>query len=165
MLVVSNSSTTLARRSILSLRVSSAGSHQYFPGTATDAFHSYTTAKGSMDDLRSDTSGVKYYMIFGKQTGAYQTSTIGSVNVTGSMNINTWTDGDGLVPLVSASRTGSGLNYNRSDISCSLDEAHIFNVADRCQMVTSPDYNLHVSITGNANTLAYIDAYLLDSTR
>ena len=39
------------------------------PGTTADQFHSYTTAHGSQDDWRTDTTGVEYFHFYGVQFG------------------------------------------------------------------------------------------------
>ena len=46
---------------------------------------------------------------------------------------------------------------------CSLDEAHVFNVADRCQMITANEDGLHIGILGKEATLTALLAYLADS--
>ena len=116
-----------------------------------------------MDDWRNDTTDVRYYALFGKQIGSYHTRTIGSVQLTSTGMITTSVEGDGTVPLVSAARLGNSLNYNKSNVHCSLSETHVFTVADRCQMITANQDGLHNGILASDVALSDIMAYLADS--
>ena len=97
------------------------GRQEFYPGTATDAFHNNTTALGAMDGWPNDLSGVKNYQLYGIQSKektigqVFAVNQAGCVSLTGSKHcVNSlyfqpvFTCGDKTVPVVSATVSNSG---------------------------------------------------------
>jgi len=92
------------------------------PGATGDTFHSYTQPWGGQDDWRTDSTGVKYYHIYGVRGVA---DTIGQAQAVVAVSCNllnqctstntfrpAYTIGDGTVPARSATKQGNGFDYN-----------------------------------------------------
>ncbi|HXH48546.1 MAG TPA: alpha/beta fold hydrolase [Terriglobia bacterium] len=94
------------------------------PGVTTDTFHSYSKGVNNQDNWNSDTTGVKYFQLFGVQS---KRKTVAQVFATDLIDCLTsqeieecsilfdwglnFTWGDGTVPEVSATRQGNGQQY------------------------------------------------------
>jgi uncharacterized delta-60 repeat protein len=92
------------------------------PGATGDTFHSYSQPWGGQDDWSADTTGVKYYHIYGVRGVA---DTIGQAQAIVAVTCNffnqctstntfkpAFTVGDGTVPVRSATKQGNSFNYN-----------------------------------------------------
>lgn len=124
-------------------------------------------SSGKQDDWRADTSGVKYYQIFGKQIGqsVIDKPTIGIIRANANSTfVLDPTDGDGTVPLISASRIGNGKNYNPSGMNCSAALASTDTINDHCHMIQKDLIGLHSAITTVSDTFTYVLLYLKDSS-
>jgi Lecithin:cholesterol acyltransferase/HYDIN/CFA65/VesB-like, Ig-like domain len=94
------------------------------PGVTTDTFHSYSKGANNQDNWNSDTTGVKYFQLFGVQS---KRKTVAQVFATDLIDCLTskeieecsikldwglnFTWGDGTVPEISATRQGMGQQY------------------------------------------------------
>ena len=110
-------------RNLLDQRYGKSCPAPFCPGTTSYAFHAYTTPWGSEDDWRNDSTGVTYFQIFGQQDSDRTPGTYLARVKTSCILPKTYcwpegvlepkfTVGDGTVPLISASRTGNGLDIN-----------------------------------------------------
>jgi pimeloyl-ACP methyl ester carboxylesterase len=112
--------------------VDKTGTHVFYPGTATQSFHNYSTPLGGEDDWSSDSSGIAYYQLYGIESVA---STIGQVSAS-TLPVCVWdnplnptkcspytynlflpslVNGDGTVPTWSA--TGVSINNDSGSSS------------------------------------------------
>jgi len=99
---------------------------EFLPGTAGSTFHEHATGVGSQDDWRNDQTGVRYYHLVGVQR---EDTTVVQVRATYKSNCTlfgrggkfcaetrrfmpVFRQGDGTVPLVSASRVAGVESYN-----------------------------------------------------
>jgi pimeloyl-ACP methyl ester carboxylesterase len=149
---------------------------QFLPGTTAKNFHAYSTARGKQDDWRVDSTGVKYYQIYGVQTdnGNAVKKTIGKIKATSpgvftdpATDINLRTEGDGTVPFISAVRQGNGKNYNPSSITC-RSSPNATSTETRCHMVRADIddvKDLHVDIVLIDEALQYMMQYLNDANK
>jgi len=99
------------------------GQQGFLPGTQNQNFHSYSNGGNLQDDWRSDTTGVKYFHIYG---AGLVPDTINQVVAASAWECalhyktcDVWTQmypkftqGDATVPLLSLSRMGATLDYN-----------------------------------------------------
>jgi probable HAF family extracellular repeat protein len=134
------------------------------PGATAEAFHSYVTARGAQDDWSDDSTGVKYFHIYGVQAGNLTISqTVATTETVCRPNPGSdpepicetkhilqkrFTVGDGTVPPRSAGRRTGSADYNAPN-------AQLFRFA-----VSDAEDNNSVEHTGLCSNLEVQDKIL-----
>ncbi|MCI0438179.1 MAG: alpha/beta fold hydrolase, partial [Chloroflexi bacterium] len=127
------------------------GVKHFDPGTIGRDFHDFP----GQDDWRNDTSGVKYFHIYGEQG---TDNTIGQTLYKGSgtditdAEVTIKVKGDGTVPVISAERIGNGLDLNAPNAELFKCTNANDKLADHNGMLKNPDLiNLLLKLLGKTD--------------